>query len=605
MSATLSRIPMIDPKTCPKCQTPNELGALIKRAYRCAVCGLELAHVDTAPNGAPRGVFGWLLDQGAIVSERYRVSGLLGKGGFGVTYLVEDLRLAGKRRALKEIPALLFDEYETKLLGRLNHPAIPDITDRLDQGGMVYLVLEFGGTRTLKTEQDRLGGRIPAFILLPWVEQACDALIYLHSQEPPIIHRDLKPENILLDDNDRVMLIDFGIAKEAGDENVTRTIGRAVTHGFSPPEQVLGTGTDVRSDVYALGAILYFGTTGKPPPPAHERVTGTALVPPASLVAEMPLLLDATIRQALELNLNARQQTVAELAQTLALVRGSGTSERTVFVSDASSLAGGLGSNRDVRLPSVKLPSTHDSGQECAIPAQAPAPKRSGLATIGWTLAGLAMTGLAGVGAFTYLRNSSSEQPAKPETAAVSAQAAPAATLTPAVTNLNALTTTPAAKEKDGAHVADQGVATPAQRAAYPAEGRPQGPSSEQQPADETVTSQPLGARMDAAQQPRPQSPSDARPPASVAEPVPATRRPSTVEATPIPPEVPKKKSGASARNKQSSQPKVKSAGAAGSTGKKASEARSPKQPSRDTGKSGSGGYNERQLRAIKDFNNM
>ena len=235
----------LEEKICPRCKTPNQPLELEAREYRCAECGLELAHLDTAANGAIRGVFGWLLDIGQVVNDRYRVAAVLGKGGFGVTYLVDDLRLHGKRRALKEIPELLFDEHETRLLGRLNHPAIPDITDRFTRDGMVYLVLEFGGSRTLRTEQERQGGRIPVFALLPLIGQICSALTYLHAQDPPVVHRDLKPENILLDDNERVMLIDFGIAKESQADTATRTLGRAVTHGYSPPEQVLGTGTQI------------------------------------------------------------------------------------------------------------------------------------------------------------------------------------------------------------------------------------------------------------------------------------------------------------------------------------------------------------------------
>jgi serine/threonine-protein kinase len=419
---------MSDQKVCPRCQTANEIPALVRREYRCGGCGLELAHLDMAANGAVRGVFGWLLDPGSVVSERYRITGVLGKGGFGVTYLVDDLRLQGKRRALKEVPALLFDEYETKLLGRLNHPAIPDITDRLDLEGMVYLVLEFGGNRTLRTEQERHGGRIPVFVLLPWIEQTCDALIYLHAQDPPIIHRDLKPENILLDDNDRVMLIDFGIAKESGGEAVTRTIGRAVTHGFSPPEQVLGTGTDVRSDVYALGAILYAALTGKVPPPAHERVTGTALEPPASLVPEIPPLLDATIRQALELNLHARPQSVEELARTLALVRSGGTGERTVFVSDPRTLSASLGTHREVRLPSVKLPSTHYTQSADPAPPQVEPRRRGPARGLIWGAVGVVLVGLAGAGAWVYLREAGPEPLDTPKAAATPpVSAAPAA----------------------------------------------------------------------------------------------------------------------------------------------------------------------------------
>ena len=140
---------------CPACGTTNELAALAQCEYRCSQCNLELAHLDVAANGVIRGIFGWLRAIDNTVENRYQIKSVLGKGGFGATYLVEDLRLSGKRRAIKEVPELLFDEYETTLLSRLNHPSIPDIIDRSVVDGMVYLVLEFGGSRTL-------GGRAQA-----------------------------------------------------------------------------------------------------------------------------------------------------------------------------------------------------------------------------------------------------------------------------------------------------------------------------------------------------------------------------------------------------------------------------------------------------------
>ena len=122
---------------CPACGTANELDALAKCEYRCSQCSLELAHLDVAANGVIRGIFGWLRGVGDTIENRYQVKSVLGKGGFGATYLVEDLRLSGKRRAIKEVPELLFDEYETTLLRRLNHPSIPDIIDRSVVDGML------------------------------------------------------------------------------------------------------------------------------------------------------------------------------------------------------------------------------------------------------------------------------------------------------------------------------------------------------------------------------------------------------------------------------------------------------------------------------------
>ena len=347
---------------CPACGTANELDALTKHEYRCSQCNLELAHLDVAANGVIRGIFGWLRGAGDTVENRYQVKSVLGKGGFGATYLVEDLRLSGKRRAIKEVPELLFDEYETTLLSRLNHPSIPDIIDRSTVDGMVYLVLEFGGSRTLGGERKQYPDRrIPLVRLLPWMRQLCEVLIYLHSQDPPIIHRDLKPDNILLDETGRIMLIDFGIAKESNPATMTRTLGRAATHGFSPPEQAMGTGTDERSDIYALAATFYALLTGENPPAAHERVAGKDLVPPSQIVADLSPQLEATLLQALNLNVNHRQQTMKEFSQVLEVIdsgvqnstRIAEYTERTVMVGRTTGATGLTG----LHTPSIKLPS--------------------------------------------------------------------------------------------------------------------------------------------------------------------------------------------------------------------------------------------------------
>ncbi|HYY16245.1 MAG TPA: protein kinase, partial [Gammaproteobacteria bacterium] len=304
-------------RLCPKCERPSAITQLTQADYRCIHCGFELAHIDFSPTGAVRGIFGWLRAVDDIIHDRYRVKTVLGKGGFAATYLVSDLRLNGKKRALKEIPEALFDEYETGILSQLDHPSIPDITDRLIADGMIYLVLEFGGSRTLDSERKRRGGQIPLEVLLPWMHQLCEVLTYLHARTPPIVHRDLKPGNILLDDNDRIMLIDFGIAKESKASEETRTLARAASHGFSPPEQVMGTGTDPRSDIYALAATFYALLTGTIPPAAHERIAGREVVPTSQLIKGVPETVDKAILQALDLNANRRPQTAQTFSRML------------------------------------------------------------------------------------------------------------------------------------------------------------------------------------------------------------------------------------------------------------------------------------------------
>jgi serine/threonine-protein kinase len=297
---------------CPNCGSVWSELEIARSNFQCRNCGIELAHLRTAPNGTTKEVLGWLLEPGDIVADRYRVDKLLGKGGFAATYLVEDQRIGGKKRALKETPESFYNAHETQVLGQLNHAAIPDIIDQLNVSDMVYLVLKFGGDRTLDTERKNLGGRVPFIRSLPWLLQLGEVLRYLHTQDPPIIHRDLKPSNILLDERGRIMLIDFGIAKQELEDALTQPEAQAATHGFSPPEQTLGTGTDPRSDVYSLAATAYALMTGNVPTAAHKRVAGDELPPPDKLSGDIPREISDIIMQALNLNVNLRPQTIEE-----------------------------------------------------------------------------------------------------------------------------------------------------------------------------------------------------------------------------------------------------------------------------------------------------
>ncbi len=342
-------------RNCPSCGALATEAELARQQYRCERCGLEIAHVETTPTGMTRNLR-WLLGTGDMVLDRYRIEKILGKGGFAATYLVEDMRIQGKRRALKEIPEFLYDHTETELLGRLNHPAILDITDRDHADGMVYLVLEFGGGRTLDTERKEEGGRISLERLTPWIAQLGDVLSYLHERTPPVVHRDLKPENILLDERDRIMLIDFGIAKQSADSGETRMVARAATNGFSPPEQAMGTGTDPRSDVYSFAATLYALLTGQAPPPSHQRVAGEEIVPPHEIVEGLPERISTALMSALSLNINTRPASIRDLFLAMGLTPGgtdpASAGNRTVMV---ESLADAYTSQGSIRISTEYL----------------------------------------------------------------------------------------------------------------------------------------------------------------------------------------------------------------------------------------------------------
>jgi serine/threonine-protein kinase len=394
----------METRLCPFCGKSNLVSVISQQSYACSHCQKELAHIDFAQNGSIRGIFGWLLAPGDEILDRYKIKSLLGKGGFGAAYLADDLHLSGKHRALKEVPEQLFDEYETSLLSKLDHPAIPDIIERKTVNGMVYLVLKFGGSRTLDSARKNYPDhRIPQHILLPWLRQLCDVLNYLHTQTPPIIHRDLKPGNILLDENERIMLIDFGIAKEAVPQTLTRTLGRAASMYFSPPEQVMGTGTDERADIYALGATFYALLTGQPPPAAHERVAGKELAPPSQLVPDVLPELENAILQALELNMNHRQQSIKEFALGL----GGSFGPNSGFINTEANSEHMLFSN-----PSSKINTNNSAGIKAKtnanVPLQPPAKSKV------WIFSAIAGFGLLAIAGFVINKSTTEPKPPAP-----------------------------------------------------------------------------------------------------------------------------------------------------------------------------------------------
>ncbi len=229
------------------------------------------------------------LKSGTLLRNRYQIRRIIGQGGMGFVYLAEDTRLVGRLCAVKEVehdpslPEKLRQEAreqfltEATVLARLDHPNLPKVSDYFSVGERDYLVMDFvpgKDLRTLIIEARQQGRFLPESEVLSWASQLADALIYLHSQDPPILHRDIKPSNLKLTPSGLLKLVDFGLVKLMAPDEMTITVvqGRG-TALYTPLEQYGGdTGhTDPRTDIYAFGATLFHLLTLEPPVEARER----------------------------------------------------------------------------------------------------------------------------------------------------------------------------------------------------------------------------------------------------------------------------------------------------------------------------------------------
>jgi serine/threonine protein kinase len=203
---------------------------------------------------------------------------LIGKGGMGEVYLAVDQRL-GSAIALKRTffsdDATLGHafEREARTLARLRHPVLPKVSDHFTEEGTQYLVMEHISGEDMAKRLETSSSAFPISWVLFWADQLLDALNYLHSHEPPIIHRDIKPQNLKLTDENHIVLLDFGLSKNSVGETRVTTAGSIVgyTPHYAPMEQIRGTGTDARSDIYSLSATLYQILTNNVPPDALTR----------------------------------------------------------------------------------------------------------------------------------------------------------------------------------------------------------------------------------------------------------------------------------------------------------------------------------------------
>ncbi len=266
-----------------------------------------------------------------VLQNRYRVIETIGVGGMSTVYRAQDLHFPRVERicAIKEMLNTASDpkvremvvrnfEREAGILATLNHPAITQIYDFFSFGDRSYLVLEFVQGKDLETVLNDSKGFLSEEQVVAWAVQVCDVLIYLHQHKPsPIIFRDLKPSNLMLDEQGRIRLVDFGIAKVFQSGQKGTMIG---TEGYSPPEQYRGV-AEPRGDIYALGATLHHLLSKQDPrlePPFsfHERPIHKSNPTVSQELQEI-------VNRSLEYDVNRRYGSAEEMKRVLMGLRAA------------------------------------------------------------------------------------------------------------------------------------------------------------------------------------------------------------------------------------------------------------------------------------------
>ncbi len=281
--------------------------------------------------------------QTVLLAGRYALGAVIGRGGMGRVYEAVDERF-NRRVAVKELSiegsvyANAFTR-EARLLNGLRHPSLPVVIDLFVEQSKSYLIMDFVPGQNLKElTNQRLQsglGPWPCSTVLRWADELLVALEYLASFSPPIVHRDIKPHNLKFSPSGGIVLLDFGLAKGvASDATGEANSVPGFSLHYAPIEQLRGSGTDVRADLFALGATLVHLLSGVPPPDALTRadaiVQGRA--DPLDRVLEalpVPGAVMASLKHALALGRSDRPQSAAALRAVLRLAGDANTEGRS------------------------------------------------------------------------------------------------------------------------------------------------------------------------------------------------------------------------------------------------------------------------------------
>src|SRR5574338_804995 len=311
-------------RVCPSCHTP-----LPAAAQFCMQCGQATpTEPGVPPRTMPTGEFE-VAKVTRVLAARYRIERVIGEGGMATVYLAEDLkhkRPVAVKVMRPELAATLgTDRFlrEVEIAAQLNHPNILPMYDSGEAQGILYYVMPFVDGESLAARLNR-EGELPVPVALRIGREVAEALAYAHRHG--IIHRDIKPANILLHEG-HALVADFGIARalDAEGEAITKT-GLAIgTPQYMSPEQSTGDKTvDARTDIYALGAVIYEMLTGEPPftgrsPQAVVARSLTERPRPLAATREgLPPGLEDAVSKALSRSAADRFPTATALAESLA-----------------------------------------------------------------------------------------------------------------------------------------------------------------------------------------------------------------------------------------------------------------------------------------------
>jgi serine/threonine-protein kinase len=247
-------------------------------------------------------------EPGTVLLGRYRIVGLVGRGGMGEVYRADDLKLEQPvalkflPRALERDPERLERLYgEVRLARQVSHPAVCRVWDVGEADGQPFLSMEFVDGENLSSLLRRIG-RLPVDKAIDIARQIAAGLAAAHDKG--VLHRDLKPSNVMVDGQGKVRLTDFGLA--AIDATLTGDDIRSGTPSYMSPEQLLGREVTVRSDIYALGLLLYELFTGRRAFDGHSvaeltrRHRDERPIDPSAIVPELPSAVERTILACLE-----------------------------------------------------------------------------------------------------------------------------------------------------------------------------------------------------------------------------------------------------------------------------------------------------------------